>query len=251
MLASFAVALPFALAAPAPVPQTPPPETLRRAQAALDLLDGRGFIGSYRVTVKAHVVASGEDGPEDTLEVEDVTIAPDGTRTTRLVRAVEDGRDVTAERLAKGNADDTQEAGDDSRAALGRGRVALGGNPPRYKLAPPRLRNRAARYSFAPPRIRNGVATAEFRPVARGDEAEDLGRGEIAWDPATGDPLWIGTGLAERKVGVSELSLRFEFARVGDVLYPAAIRTRTKAGIPLLFRLRLSVDLAITDLKPL
>lgn len=237
MLASLAVALPFALAAPAPVPQTPPPETLRRAQAALDLLDGRGFAGSYRVTIKAHVVASGEDGPEDTLEVEDVTIAPDGTRTTRLVRAVEDGRDVTAERLAKGDADETDAAGDESHDSFDLELVPLGANAPRY--------------SFAPPRIRDGVATAEFRPVARGDEAEDLGRGEIAWDPASGDPLWIATGLAEHKAGVSELSLRFEFARVGSVLYPAAIRTRTKAGIPLLFRLRLSVDLAITDLKPL
>ena len=236
MLASFAVALPFALAAPAPVPQAPPPETLRRAQAALDLLDGRGFAGSYRVTVTAHVVASGEDGPEDTLEVEDVTIAPDGTRTTRLVRAVEDGRDVTAERLAKGEVGDKEDASGDSHDSFDLELVPLGANTPRY--------------SFAPPRIRDGVATAEFRPVARGDEAEDLGRGEIAWDPATGDPLWIDTGLAEHKVGVSELSLRFEFARAGSVLYPAAIRTRTKAGIPLLFRLRLSVDLAITDLKP-
>jgi hypothetical protein len=236
MLASFAVALPFALAAPAPVPQSPPPETLRRAQAALDLLDGRGFTGSYRVTVNAHVVASGEDGPEDTLEVEDVTIAADGTRTTRLVRAVEDGRDVTAERLAKGDAGEKESADGDPHDSFDLELVPLGANAPRY--------------SFAPPRIRDGVAIAEFRPAARGDEADDLGRGEIAWDPATGDPLWIDTGLAERKAGVSELSLRFEFARSDGVLYPAAIRTRTKAGIPLLFRLRLAVDLAITDLKP-
>jgi hypothetical protein len=237
MLATLAVAIPFALAAPVPAPQAPPPETLSRAQAALDLLDGRGFTGSYRVTGKAHVVASGKHGPEDTLEVEDITIAPDGTRTTRLVRALDDGRDVTAERLAKGDADDTEAAREDSHDSFDVELMPLGANAPLY--------------TFAPPRIRDGVATAEFRPVARGDEAEDLGRGEIAWDAASGEPLWIETGLAERRVGVSALSLRFEFARAGSVLYPATVRTRTKAGIPLLFRLRLSIDLAISDVKPL
>jgi len=239
MLAALAVAVPLALAAPAPVPQAPPPETMRRAQAALDLLDGRGFAGSYRVTVKAHVVATGEDGPEDTLEIEDVTIAPDGTRTTHLIRAVEDGRDVTAKRLAEGDgdADHEEQVHRDSHESFDLELVPLGVNAPRYV--------------FAAARVRDGVATAEFRPAARGGEDDELGRGEVAWDVATGDPLWIATGLADHKVGVSELSLRFEFARAGDVLYPRSIRTRTKAGIPLIFRLRLAIDLEITDLKPL
>ena len=235
MLATLAVAL--ALAAPAPVPQAPPPETLRRAQAALDLLEGRGFAGSYRITTKAHVVASGEDGPEDTLEVEDVTVARDGSRTTRLVRAVEDGRDVTAKRLAAGEGGEKEHADGDSHDSFDLELVPLGAN--------------ARRYAFANARVRDGIATAEFRPAVRGSDDDDLGRGEIAWNVESGDPLWIDTGMAERKVGVSELSLRFEFARTGDVLYPKAIRTRTKAGIPLVFRLRLTLDLEITDLKPL
>ena len=239
MLATLAVALPFALAAPAPVPQAPPPQTLRRAQAALELLEGRGFVGSYRVTVKAHVVASGEDGPEDTLEIEDVTIAPDGSKTTRLVRAVEDGRDVTAKRLAEDAGHEAERAdhdSHDSHDSFDLELVPLGAHAPRY--------------SFGPARVRDGVATAKFEPAAHGGEDDKLGRGEVAWDVATGDPLWIDTGMAKRRVGLSELSLRFEFARAGGVLYPKSIRTRTKAGIPLLFRLRLTLDLDISDLKP-
>jgi hypothetical protein len=238
MLAALAVAVPLALAAPAPVPQAPPPETMRRAQAALDLLDGRGFAGSYRVTVKAHVVATGEDGPEDTLEIEDVTIAPDGTRTTHLIRAVEDGRDVTAKRLAEGDGDteEKEQVDGDSHDSFDLELVPLGANAPRY--------------SFAPARVRDGVATAEFRPAARGGEDDELGRGEIAWDVASGDPLWIEAGLAEKHVGLSELVLRFEFARAGGVLFPRTIHTRTKAGIPLLFKLRLNIDIEITDVRP-
>jgi hypothetical protein len=235
---AFALVLPLVSASPAPAQVVPPPETLRRAEAALGLLDGRGFVGTYRVTTKAHVVATGEDGPEDALEIEEVTIAADGTRTNRLIQAVEDGRDVTAKRLAGENAghdnDGESEAGSHDELDL--------------ELVP--LGAHASRHAFTPGRVRDGVATARFAPRKRGGEDDELGRGEIAWDVVSGDPLWIEAGLAEKRTGLSELVLRFEFARAGDVLYPRVIHTRTKAGIPLLFKLRLNIDIEISELRP-
>ena len=118
MIAVLALVFPLALAVPAPAPQAPPPETLRRAEAALDLLGGRGFAGSYRLTTRAHVVATGEDGPENSLEVDEVTIAADGTRSSRLVQAVEDGGDVTAERAAAGTRDDEEKRSGASHGEL-------------------------------------------------------------------------------------------------------------------------------------
>jgi hypothetical protein len=235
MLATLAVAATLALAAPAPAPQEPPVETLDRAQAALDLLDGRGFVGSYLMTVHVDVVASGEDGPEDTLEVKEITIAEDGTRTSRLIRAVEDGRDVTSRRLASEGEVEEEHASRSDHAGFDTDLLPLGRN----------TRN----YTFSHTKVTGGVATSEFRP-RRGVEEDEMGRGTLAWDVASGDPLWIDAEMAKHHVGVKELTLRFEFARDRDVLYPRAIRSRTRAGIPLLFKLHLELDLELSELRP-
>lgn len=235
------VALAIIAAALACVPSTsassPTDEVLRRANAALQVLEGRDFVGSYVLSAHVRVSAPGEDGPEDSLEVEEVTFHPDGTRESRLVRAVEDGRDVTRERLARGEGHEPARAHHDDHADVDTGLLPLGAQ--------------ADRYVFAAAKKRGGLMVAAFRPVTRTSGEEDMqGRGELAWDPATGDPAWITVEPVDAPPFVSRLELRFEFARSAGVLYPKLVHTSTRAGIPLILRVKVDVDIEVSDVRP-
>lgn len=235
-----ALTLASVLIAPSVLGSGPPAETLQRASAAFQVLDGRGFAGSYVLSTHVVVSAPGEDGPEDSLEVQEVTIHPDGTRETRLVRAVEDGRDVTAERSERHNGQ-REHARHDDHTEIDIDLLPLGPN--------------GGRYVFATPRQRDGLLVAAFRPTskARDDERDDedmLGRGEVAWDPATGDPAWIEVGPDVAPPFVSKLIIRFEFARAGGILYPRLVHTSTRAGVPLILKVKVDVDIEVSDVRP-
>jgi hypothetical protein len=213
----------------------PPAETLSRAQCAFDLLAGHGFTGTYAMTAQVKVSATGEDGPENTLEIHQVTVDGKGGKVSRLVMAMEDGHDVTAERLSKGEGE--------------RRSQEPGGGSVRFELLP--LGDNMDRHVFAAPRRQDGLLVSKYTPRRnRKVDGEMLSRGEIAWDPATGDPRWIELRPADEPPFVKELTLRFEFARAGEVVYPSRVHTRTRAGIPLLFKLRLELDIAFSDLLP-
>lgn len=235
-----ALTLASVLIAPCVLGSGPPEETLRRANAAFQVLDGRGFAGSYLLSAHVVVSAPGEDGSEDSLEVQEVTFHADGTKETRLVRAVEDGRDVTAER-SEHQKGQREHARHDGHTEIDVDLLPLGPN--------------GGRYVFTSPRQRDGLLVAAFRPTSKargvdGDDDEMLGRGEVAWDPATGDPVWIEVRPDDAPPFVSKLVIRFEFARAGRILYPRLVHTSTRAGIPLILKVKVDVDIEISDVRP-
>lgn len=237
-IASLALVL---LAAAGPTPAAPPPETLKRAEDAFAVLDGKGFVGSYLLTVKADVEAPGED--ERSFEVQEVTIEPDGTKRTRLVKAVENGRDVTAERLAQGEGEERESADREEHS------IELDGLP---------FADGGKGVRFGKVRQKDGLLLARFDSragskrvgAAEDDEGDVFDEGEIAWDAASGDPVWVDLGAGDPPRFVSEISLRLEYGRTAGVLHPTRIVTKTKAGVPLLFRVKVDIDVAVSEVKP-
>jgi len=208
-----------------------PEQALRRADAALAALEGRGVTGDYLMTVRVQTKAPGEDGPENTLEVYRVTILPDGSKRTTLVRAVEDGRDVTEERRHE---DEVEEHRGDDRDEVDIELLPVGRN--------------AGLYTFKAPKIRDGVAVASYRPRVDVDD-DELSRGEVAWDVASGDPLWIEAKPVNDPPFVGDIAMRFEFARSGDVLHASHIATHVRAGIPLILRVKVDVEIELSEVR--
>jgi len=207
-------------------------QVLERATAALGVLDGHGVSGGYLLSVRVKTKVPGEDGPEDTLEVHRVTIGQDGTKRTELVRAVEDGRDVTEERRRRGENVDEERSDDRDEVDL--------------ELLP--IGTNAHLYAFKAPKVTGGLAVASYGPRADVDD-DDLSRGRIAWDVASGDPLWIEAEPVDDPAFVAEVVLRFEFARTGPVLHPSLITTHVRAGIPLVMRVKVDVGIEVSDVR--
>jgi hypothetical protein len=227
-----ALALLIALTgAPTEAQPAPGNEPLRRIDEAVGVLEGRGFAGSFTMTVRVSVAEPGGGRPQVTEEEHRVTIAPDGARATRLVRAVEDGRDVTARRQKRSGGE--------------QGGKVRGEEDVDFKLLP--IGANAQRHAFAAVRREGNTLVAAFRPAARDGGRDTLSKGELAWNEVSGDPLWIELQPADDPRFVDELRLRFEFGRAGDVLFPSRVFSRTRAGIPLLFRVLVEVDIAVSD----
>jgi hypothetical protein len=241
--------LPLALAIAAPLPQAPPPATLTRIQAALDVMGGKGVTGKYRLMTHVNVHATGSDEPEDTVEVTEVTINPDGSKTTRLISAMEDGRDVTAARITRGKGIDREATESTDRGNHAKRDRSDVSGPGEIDLELLPIGANASRYVYGPVREKDHLLIADFRPgkIRKDEDKEELGKGQVAWDPISGEPAWIEVTMAKKPIVISELIIRFEFARSGSLLYPSLVHTSTRSGIPLLFHLRLKLDMEMTE----
>lgn len=216
----------------------PPPEVLAKVNGALGVLDGQGFVGTYLLTTRVEVDAPGRKSDTDTEEVRRVTLTGDGAKVTTLVRATADGRDVTQEKQAE-ESREKESHEEEERGEIDEGMLPLG--------------KRADDYVFSAPRLHDGLMVARFRPVAgaRPDDEDDfLSEGELAWDPATGDPVRIDLEPTENPPHVSKLHIRFDFARSEGTLYLSRVDTVTRGGIPIVFRVKAHVVVEITDVHP-
>lgn len=210
----------------------PVEQVLGRATAAFEVLDGHGVSGEYLMTAKVKTKAPGDDGPEDILEVHRVEIGPDGVTRTTLVKAVEDGRDVTEQRRRRGEAEDEEKP--DERSEVDIELLPIGKNV--------RL------YTFKAPKIKDGVAVASYRPRVDVDD-DELSHGRVAWDVESGDPLWIEAEPVDEPPFVGEIALRFEFSRSGGVLHASRITTHVRAGIPLILRVKVDVEIEMSEVR--
>ncbi len=221
----------------------PPAEVDARIRSALHFLDDDSdFVGSYLLTIRTDVDAPGDDGPEKSLEIRRVTLRADGTREDVLLRAEEDGVDVTEQKRADGS-------GLQVHGHRENGSEHDGNGPADDDLALMPVGENAALYRFHGPRRRDGVLVSRFEPTRAHRRDDDVARGEIAWSASTGDPAWIEFEPADLPALVSELTLRFDFDRAGDTVYPSRLLTRTKAGIPFL-RVKVLVDITVTEVEP-
>ncbi len=230
----------FLLTAAAAAFAGPPRATLDRLGEALVTLDGGRFVGAYTVTASSRVAkASGADA-EETLEVRRVTHWADGSSSTEVLRSVDNGADVTADKRREavrdgGKRQDHPRDGDASPAGDDDFRLPVGAD--------------ATLFAFSPAQREGALLVASFAPVPAHRRDQGLTRGRIAWDPATLDPAWIEVDLARHPTGLQKMLVRIELARVGGVLFPRRTVTDVLAGL-LWIRRQVHVEVRIDELAP-
>lgn len=220
----------------------PPEETTRRLEMALRSLDKDTFAGSYRIDT--HAVISKPDGSnrEDTLEVMKVRSAPGGEPEMEIVRATRNGQDITAQRRneqAKSRAKEVKEKpkaedkeGGTFSATL---RLPIGKD--------------LGLFEFGASRQEGGVQVVSFAPRISARNEDNITQGTLAWDTATGDPLWLEARYVDPPTGIKELVMRFELVRQGDVLFLRRTTTQGVGGM-LWIKRKFDLEMVISDLQP-
>lgn len=220
----------------------PPEATTRRLEAALESLDKDSFAGSYRLTTRAVVAKPDGSEREDTLDVMDIRQQRGAEPEVVVVSATENGKDVAAKRreeLAK------QQAARDKKKP--KEKDEEGGSISASMRLP--LGKDLALFEFGPTRAEAGVLVAGFAPRPSARKEDSITQGTLAWDEASGDPLWLEATYVDPPTGVKELAMRFEIGRQGDVLYLRRTTTKGVGGM-LWIKRTFDLEMTITDLAP-
>lgn len=216
-----------------------PPETAARLASALDSLQSQAVAG-YTMTVKVTVAKPNGSDREDHLEVVKTTRAADGTLVHEVVRALENGKDVTEKRRAERSKRDDRnahKADDDKDDEKKEGGISASLRLP--------LGDDARLFAFSPPASGGPYAVA-FAPLPGHAEDEGLASGTLAWDPATLDPLWLEAEPVIMPDHVSAMKMRFEFARTGELVYPRRTVTDGAGGF-LWIKRTFHMDMEVAD----
>lgn len=236
----------------APVFATTPPEKTRSlTKKALEYLN-KGFVGSYHQTVRIIIAKPSGADREEQLSIQEVTRKGDGTKEERVIYAEEDGKDVTeAERaIAEKNALDKKKK--DSKTAgsetTGKEKQEKGVHIGISDDCLP-LGESTEYFSFEDSPVRDGVAIVSFQPLPQYRKKKGITKGRLAWDSNTLEPLWLETEMVSTPFGISQLSMRFDFARSGENIFTKNISIKGLGG---LFFMKRTFDLTLTvdDLRP-
>jgi len=189
--------LPLLLAVSAAI-STPVPQdaaaVARLAEAASRFEEG-AFAGEYLRTTRTQILSlSGAVLGED---VEKVRVRMhDGLVAVELVQALDGGRDVTDERR----------------------KMFLPVPPAADSGAVRPLAPKGTSLVFTPIPLPSGECGATFSPALTGASGAE---GRFAWDCTTLTPLWAELEPTDAPAALSEPRARLDFARAGDVVYPA------------------------------
>ncbi len=181
------------------------------------------FSGEYLRTTRTQILSlSGAVLGED---VETVRVrVREGLASVELVNALDGGRDVTDER-----------------------KKTFSPVPPEAAGAGSLLAPKGSGLVFTPVRLPGGECGASFSPAVAGASGAE---GRLAWDCATLTPLWAELKPSDAPAALSEPRARFDFARAGDVVYPARYTLEgLVADGGTTVRMRLVLE--ITGLRPL
>ncbi len=165
----------------------------RLAEAASQFEES-AFAGEYLRTTRTQILSL--SGAVLGEEVEKVRVrVHDGLVAVELVQALDGGRDVTDER-----------------------RKTFHPLPPAGPGAAAPLSPKGAGLLFAPLPLPAGECGATFSPAVAGASGAE---GRLAWDCTTLTPLWAEMKPTDAPAALSEPQARLEFARAGDLVYPA------------------------------
>jgi len=221
----------------------PSEETTRRLEMALRSLDKDTFVGSYRI--ETHAVVSKPDGSsrEDTLEVMKVSSAPGGEPEMEIVRATRNGQDITAQRRDEQVKSRAKEAKEKPRKAEDK----EGGTFSATLRLP--IGKDLGLFEFGASRQEGGTQVVSFAPRASARDEDNITQGTLAWDTATGDPLWLEARYVDPPTGIKELAMRFELVRQGDILFLRRTTTQGVGGM-LWIKRKFDLEMVISDLQP-
>ena len=217
-----------------------PPETAARLAAALESLESSPAVAGYTMTVKATVAKPNGADREDSVEVVKATRGLDGKLVHEVVKAIENGKDITEKRRAESEKRRAKEAEKDKGDEKKEASVSAS-----LKLP---IGDDAALFAFSPTPS-SGPYSLAFAPLPAHGKDDGLAHGALAWDGATLDPLWLEAEPVVLPDHVSAMKLRFEFARTGALLYPRRTVTDGAGGL-LWIKRTFHVEMEITDVVP-
>ncbi len=221
-----------------------PPETATRLEQALEVLD-KGFIGSYTLTVRGVVEKPGGKDRQETLRIVAVSRRADGATENRVVKAVDNGKDVTDEERAKAaKATPTPTRTPTPPQGQRKGGSAKGSMEIKLPFG-----DDAKLYRIGVPVEEGELAVVAYEPLPEHRKDEGVAKGRLAWRRDTLDPAWLEAEMLSLPTGASRLVMRFEFAREGAVLYPKVTTTSGAGGI-LWIKRNFEARMEISDLTP-
>lgn len=222
----------------------PPAATSDRLKSALEALEKGHFAGRYTMTTRAVIAKPDGSNREETSEVARVVQDGSAEPEITLVSSLKDGKDVTAERqkqMAESRARETEKAKKAEKTEKDEDGLSASMRLP--------LGDDAGLFEYGPPRSEGGVLVAPFTPTAQGRKQDNMTEGRLAWDPTTGDPLWIEARYVDPPTGIKEMLLRFELARAGDLLYLRRTVTKGVGGM-LWIKRAFDVELVFSEIQP-
>ena len=223
----------------------PPATTADRLKGALEVLEKDHFAGRYTMTTKAVIAKPDGSNREETAEVARVVQNGTAEPEITLVSSLKDGKDVTAERqkqMAESRAKEAEKAKKAEKAEKDEDGFSASMRLP--------LGEDTGLFEYGPPRSEGAVLVAPFAPTAQGRKKDNMTEGRLAWDPATGDPLWLEARYVDPPTGIKEMLLRFELAREGDLLYLRRTVTKGVGGM-LWIKRTFDVEMVISDIQPI
>jgi hypothetical protein len=224
--------------------ELPPAETLSRLESAGKVLET--WPGTFRLTTRAVVSKPDGDDREESVTVMRMGAGTDGPEVQEIVSATRDGKDVTAE--VRG---EVEKERDEARKAAAKKKQKAeededdGGG---FELTLPGGKQ-TGKFAFTALPAADGACGAAFAPGAAHAKDAGLTTGELRWDCATLDPLWVVARPAKNPKGVKEMSLRMEIARSGDLMYVARTVTDGVGGV-LFIKRKFHVETEIAELAP-
>jgi len=225
-LAVVAAVLMAALLVAEPEAQSDLDKVFERVSKAMGLLDGDAFVGEYSRSTRTVVSTLDGDVKRTETLVERVSRRSGEEERRSLVRATRDGKDVAAERRKERTEQDRKV-----------------GIEVRFPGA-----DELATYETDGPWQEGELLVAAFSPPSPPTGEETAGTGRVAWRPETLEPVWLEYRPAKLPKRMRELSLRVEFARAGDVLYPRRTSIRGVAGFLFIKRVFESTS-AVSNLR--
>ena len=220
----------------------PPPETAARLREALRSLSEEGPSGSYTMTTRSLVTKPDGSDREEGRTVVEIARLADGSRRVTVREAVTNGKDETAKR---------QQELDRARAERDKAKTATkkDGGEEGISLGLP-VGEDAAKYDYAPAIAEGALEVASFAPSRAHAKDDGVTRGRLAWRRDSLDPAWLEAQPVDLPTGVSEMTMRIDFARTGDVVYPRLTVTDGLGGV-LWIKRRFHVEVEIGEITPL
>ncbi len=195
--------------------------------------EAASFTGSYTVdTVSEERRPDGS--VEHAIEISvRVTRSGDGVEHREVLRMSRDGEDLTVEgRRELAPVRSGVDRADRGELAL---REPFGGGERFYRLG---LLRRGAR-----------VLLAAFEPRSEFRGAANLGRGTIAFDPATLTPVWVDMEAVKPPNPLRTLHVHYDLVEQGGLVYVAGVEQHGEAGL-WLFERSFDVMTKVEDIAP-
>jgi hypothetical protein len=181
---------------------------------------------------------------EDIVRVERVAAGVNGPEVVEIVSVTRNGEDVTAE--ARENHAKKLEK-EESKARAGVASKANEEDVDGFSLTLPTGKDEE-RFAFSPLPTGDGTCGASFAPGREHAKEAGLAVGELHWDCETLDPLWVTGRPAKNPRWVSELAIRMELQRSGEMLFVARTVTRGVGGL-LFVKRRFHIVTEVSDLR--